>query len=201
MNSPWIYIVVIGLVLIVYSRFLPKTAASGQPQLKQEVEETIGHFAAEIEAENRELVQLISAMRKEHEAQTSTLAKRIDTLEKQVADYAAQLQQLAAAAPSGDTSRVPKEEGEPRQAQEHEAQHRQAVPPQPVAREEREADAAAALDAVAVPLMNIKARYPELFRLYEQGKSVDAIAKKLEMNKGEVSLILQLARQEERVNA
>ena len=44
----------------------------------------------------------------------------------------------------------------------------------------------------------MKLRYAELFRLHEQGKGVETIAKKLGMNKGEVNLILQLARQEER---
>ncbi len=49
-----------------------------------------------------------------------------------------------------------------------------------------------------VALMNIKQRYAELFELYELGKSMDFIAKKLGMNKGEISLILLLAKQEER---
>ena len=46
--------------------------------------------------------------------------------------------------------------------------------------------------------LSMKSRYSELFTLHDQGKSVEAIAKKLSMNKGEVSLILQLSRQEER---
>jgi hypothetical protein len=51
----------------------------------------------------------------------------------------------------------------------------------------------------APPLsLNMKSRYAELFSLHDQGKSVEFIAKKLDMNKGEVNLIIQLSKQEER---
>jgi hypothetical protein len=49
--------------------------------------------------------------------------------------------------------------------------------------------------------MNIRYRYMELFALEKQGKSIDHIAKKLGMNKGEVMLIIQLAKQEDRTRA
>lgn len=47
----------------------------------------------------------------------------------------------------------------------------------------------------------IKSRYKLLFDLYEEGKSIEAIAKKLSLNKGEVQLILGLAKQEEAYRA
>jgi hypothetical protein len=40
-------------------------------------------------------------------------------------------------------------------------------------------------------------RYPELFELYNQGKSIDMIAKAVGIQRGEVQLILQLANKEE----
>ncbi|MNJ40883.1 hypothetical protein D3C77_357880 [compost metagenome] len=40
-------------------------------------------------------------------------------------------------------------------------------------------------------------RYPELFELYDQGKSIDMIAKAVGIQRGEVQLILQLAKKEE----
>jgi hypothetical protein len=49
-------------------------------------------------------------------------------------------------------------------------------------------------------MTGIRERYAELFQLYDQNKSIDYIARKLGMNKGEVGLILELARQEERFN-
>lgn len=45
--------------------------------------------------------------------------------------------------------------------------------------------------------LNIRHRYSELFKLYDAGKSMDYIAKKCEINKGEVQLILQLGKREE----
>ena len=66
---------------------------------------------------------------------------------------------------------------------------------------EAAAPAAEALPQAAPPaerLANtIKARYKELFDLYDSGKSIEYIAKKLGRNKGEVQLILGLAKQEE----
>jgi len=43
----------------------------------------------------------------------------------------------------------------------------------------------------------VRARYKELFDLHDSGKSIEYIAKKLGKNKGEVQLIIGLARQEE----
>lgn len=42
----------------------------------------------------------------------------------------------------------------------------------------------------------IRARFPALFELHDEGKSVDAIAKSIGMNKGEVQLILRLDKRE-----
>jgi len=47
------------------------------------------------------------------------------------------------------------------------------------------------------PVNSIKTRYPKLFELDEQGKSIDSIAKLTGLQRGEVQLILQLAKQEE----
>ncbi|HZG58321.1 hypothetical protein [Paenibacillus sp.] len=43
----------------------------------------------------------------------------------------------------------------------------------------------------------VKARYKDVFDLYDGGKSIEFIAKKLGKNKGEVQLIIGLAKQEE----
>jgi hypothetical protein len=48
---------------------------------------------------------------------------------------------------------------------------------------------------------SIEERYPELFEYYRQGKSTEQIARKLGMNKGEVMLILGLAKREARQHA
>ena len=63
------------------------------------------------------------------------------------------------------------------------------------------AEAAAASSEAdhAPPVHSIKSRYAELFDLYEQGKSIDMIAKSTGLQRGEVQLIIQLAKQEESV--
>lgn len=58
-----------------------------------------------------------------------------------------------------------------------------------------------AAEAAAAGSTGIRARYPALFALHDAGKSVDYIAKKSGMNKGEVLLILQLAKREEQHRA
>jgi hypothetical protein len=54
------------------------------------------------------------------------------------------------------------------------------------------------IDEAPLLSLNMKKRYAELFNLHDQGKGVEIIAKKLGMNKGEVNLIIQLSKQEER---
>jgi len=180
-NSPWVYIALVGLALIVYSRFLPRRGNAPE-QWKQEMEETIGQFAAELEADNKEIVQLLSTMRKEHEAKVNMLAQRIDFLERQAADYSQRLAQLAAAA-----------ENKPLPAR---AEPLPKPPHEPAPPVEPAPDSAPS----PVSMTGIRERYAELFQLYDQNKSIDYIARKLGMNKGEVGLILELARQEERFN-
>jgi hypothetical protein len=48
-------------------------------------------------------------------------------------------------------------------------------------------------------IKTITERYAELFDLYRQGKSIEFIAKKIGMNKGEVILIIDLAKQGEEI--
>lgn len=185
--QPWMYVVLLGLVVIVYARFLPKeqVASSDKMTVVQEIEETIEHFAAEMDEQNQSLLDLFSKTKQDYEVELAKLAGRLETLEKQkhelsqeltkvhVKDQEAltSLEQLAA---SGESTYM---------------NSTLAVEP-PVLEEE----------PVYVGL-SMKSRYAELFSLHDQGKGVEAIAKKLGMNKGEVSLILQLSRQEEQTRA
>jgi len=174
-DAPWIYIALVGLLLLVYARLLPKSGSTaGGAPLKREVEETIEQFAEDIEADNRKLVELISRMRKEHEEQLLRLKKRIEILERRIDD-------IKSATPASRPVLQTETFSDKQCLQD---QDRDRI-------DEKE----------TVPAMNIKERYEELFRLHELGKPVDYIAKKLGMNKGEVVLIIQLSKQEERLNA
>ena len=69
----------------------------------------------------------------------------------------------------------------------------------------RQGKAAAHVDGERTELQpepaDMKSRYPEIFQYYEQGKSIEYIAKKTGMNKGEVELIIHLSKQEEQFRA
>ncbi|MNP20313.1 hypothetical protein D3C76_1128800 [compost metagenome] len=51
-------------------------------------------------------------------------------------------------------------------------------------------------DIKSEPVNSIKHRYAEVFELHEQGKSIDVIGKLVGLQRGEIQLILQLAKQE-----
>jgi hypothetical protein len=202
LNSPWLYILLVGLVLIVYSRFLPRSAGSSrQGQSAKEFQESLDSFAAVMDNENRELVQLISSMRREHEQQTGGLSMRIQRLEQQRSEQEIRLAKLSRTL---DDLLDRETRG---------LFHRTSPPPvEPALQASPNPSATIATNLVPLQeqnppstgqpsLMRIKERYSELFHLHNQGKSVDFIAKKLTMNKGEINLILQLARQEDRLNA
>jgi hypothetical protein len=168
---PWMYVVLLGLVLIVYARALPKSETVVQKNtVVQEIEETIEHFAVEMDEQNRAILDLFSKTRQDYEVEMSKLSGRLELLEKQKSQLSQELIKI----------QVTKE-------------------PEPVVQEvEEPAEVVVEADELPPYSLSMKSRYAELFSLYDQGKGVEMIAKKLGMNKGEVNLIIQLSRQEEK---
>ncbi|MZQ81561.1 hypothetical protein GQF01_05380 [Paenibacillus sp. 5J-6] len=186
--QPWMYVVLLGLVVIVYARFLPKeqVASSDKMTVVQEIEETIEHFAAEMDEQNQSLLDLFSKTKQDYEVELAKLAGRLETLEKQKHELSQELTKVHVKDQGTLTS------FEEQQAAEGETQiMNSTVVLEPPVLEEEPVYAG----------LSMKSRYAELFTLHDQGKGVEAIAKKLGMNKGEVSLILQLSRQEEQTRA
>ncbi|KRF31899.1 hypothetical protein [Paenibacillus sp. Soil787] len=200
--QPWMYVVLLGLILIVYARFLPKEQAA--PSIKtnvvQEIEETIEHFAAEMDEQNQTLLNLFSKTKQDYEIELAKLAGRLESLEKQKHELSQELTKVhvnhqtnhrtnSAADVLSDVqpaviSGIPADNS----AYSVQVTSSELVAP-------------AKESVVEEPIytgLSMKSRYQELFSLHDQGKGVEAIAKKLGMNKGEVSLILQLSRQEEK---
>lgn len=188
--QPWMYVVLLGLVLIVYARFLPKEqgATSGKMNVVQEIEETIEHFAAEMDEQNQSLIELFSKTKQDYEVELAKLAGRLETLEKQKHELSKELTKVHVKEQEdlASVSSIYQVSG-----------HKVAAA----------ASSSLGIGTVVEPVaeqepiyagLSMKSRYAELFSLHDQGKGVEAIAKKLGMNKGEVSLILQLSRQEER---
>ncbi|WP_246079156.1 DUF6115 domain-containing protein [Paenibacillus piri] len=172
-----------------------ETKGQSSPAL-HEIEETMEHFTAELEEQNQALIQLLAETKRDYELQTARLAARIELLEKQSGQSVQEIIKLSAAA----------EELQKQSAKLRETAAAAAEPVPEAVLPAAQPEAASAgepeeeLVSHTAP-MNMKARYSELFALYDQGKSTDYIARKLSMNKGEVSLIIQLAKQEERLHA
>ncbi|CAJ1315545.1 hypothetical protein PO903_14225 [Paenibacillus sp. PK4536] len=197
MNLPgWIYIVLIGAVAIVYGFLLPKArnvAATAQSMATvDKVEDTLEHYMAEIEKENEEIIDLVSKIKQESTAKQLALQEQLTEMRQRLI----QLEQkpdpviMPSAVPPVATMQNPAytqtqgtgtqgdalRESAARMAQQYS---------EPVVEEQPDTTE------------RIQDRYQELFALYENGKSIDTIAKTVGLQRGEVQLILQLAKQED----
>ncbi|TLS49822.1 hypothetical protein FE782_22720 [Paenibacillus antri] len=212
----WMIVALLGLVIILYASMLPRTPERKpvQEDFLDSVGDTLQQFAEEIESENKELIRMVGEMKREHEQRTGKLLARIEQLEKH---SAASEERRPPAAPPQSATATPAAAPRP-----FAAGVAPELPPPPLrtdrlrpesvthaAAESRPTpvDAAAPRDPdledkpVPEPASRfadtVKSRYKELFDLHDSGKSIEHIAKKLGKNKGEVQLIIGLAKQEE----
>ncbi|GIO83815.1 hypothetical protein J25TS5_07470 [Paenibacillus faecis] len=203
-GDPWFYIVLLGAAALVYALLLPgrKATQPSSPGSASELEATLEQFMSEIEKENEELIDLIAGMKQDFAAkqlaqqeQLVELRKRLVEVEQNALQYKARLdaldQQLSAA-PSrpAETASEPKSETTAADLPAARTPEIAVVQAEPAAAVETMPEEAARTESV-------RDRYPELFHLYEQGKSMDMIAKSVGIQRGEVQLILQLAKREE----
>jgi len=184
----WQYIALLGAVIAVAAFLLPKgknqkQSASSSAQMEQ-LELAFEQFMDNMENEHNDLVKMLTTslnqLREEDRVKSDALARleqrnfiveeQLSKLSQQVAASEAKLQML---------------QGNPNTAVDRsnvndnmEALHVQ--------------------EEEALPADSIQKRYAELLEMHNSGKSIEAIAKKLGKNKGEVQLILQLAMQEEK---
>jgi hypothetical protein len=186
MNEPYMYVVLIGLCILVFSSILPKSRGDKEqessPQMVKEMEETMEGFLAELEEDNQKLLDTITSMKKEHNQSISKLTDRLEGMEKQFQEERQDWRRLALErverqekAVIAEPVTVPSEPARPSEL--------------PVTLQEEE--------VLEQPAPSIRSRYEELFRMHDEGKSIEYIARKKGLNKGEVSLIFQLALQEE----
>jgi DNA-binding NarL/FixJ family response regulator len=179
----WIVIVLLGVVILLYAFLLPKTSPRKlvDEDVLDTVEDTLQQFVEEMEQENREFARMVGEMKREHERKTAALLDRIEFLERKTAMLT---EQLSAEQIAGST-------------ESKEASQPQPQPlPLPAPKPDEESAVASRSEASTV-----KSRYKEVFELYDSGKSIEYIAKKLGTNKGEVQLIIQLAKREEEADA
>lgn len=217
LDQPWMYVVLIGFLLIVYASLLPRTAGGKRQRetAASEMAEAMDVLAAELEEQHRDIAQMVSEMRKEHQERIRELAFRLEESERQrlrdkerLDELSLALERAAAVVASKEASGRPVV-GAAEQMQEASgqpaakaAEQMQEVSGQPAAGAGEEAPAEPQADAdCASGSGSLRRRYSELFLLHDQGKSVDAIARRLGMNNGEVSLIIQLAKREGEAHA
>ncbi|MFB9329727.1 hypothetical protein ACFFSY_27630 [Paenibacillus aurantiacus] len=188
MNQPWLYIVLLGGVIIVVGMMMPRKTKEPDSQGTDSMhgmEAALEQFMENMEEENRQMVELIAKSRKDAQTNAKAYDERIKQLEIRCAELERQMGKHALSAAPIPSSYIT----DKLTYAEHAALHQ--TPPlatEPVVSfepEEPEEDT------------SIRGRYPELFDLYQSGKSIESISKKLGMNKGEVQLILQLSKQEE----
>lgn len=198
--APWMYVVLLGLVCLVYAQLLPrqsKNAPSGE--MMKELEQSMELFASDMEEQNEALLQLFSDTKRDYESHLAKMSGRLEQLEKQNQLLSDQLMRpKPAELPLRQSQQMEpsRSEASPNTEAPPSAEAKPAVnvPPPVQTAEKGQADERANREPL---LMNVRERYAELFKLHEQKKSMEYIAKKLGMNKGEVQLIIQLARQEE----
>ena len=189
--DPWIYIVILGASVIGYANLKTRPEAADSTQVVSDIETTLSQFAEELEEDNKALVERIGGLKRDLEAEIHRLSGRIEALER----FTPRL--LEGAATGSAVEAASSEKPKPRKAE------RKAVKETPVASEDTvtvtatENDEPEENSSPQIEALNIKNRYTELFELNKQGKSIEYIAKKTGMNKGEVQLIMQLAKQEE----
>ncbi|MEK5164945.1 hypothetical protein NYE69_21745 [Paenibacillus sp. FSL R5-0527] len=202
-GDPWFYVVLLGVAALVYALLLPgRQASSPKNDAAKEMEATLEQYMSEIERENQELIDLVSQMKQEfaskqlaQQEQTAELRKRLSDVEFSARQSEARLESLAAsvgenvsavsvpAAAAAEASLTIASAAVSGQASEP-AALAAGPAPEPASAPEDDGD-------------HVRGRYPELFDLYEKGKSIDMIAKSTGLQRGEVQLILQLAKKEE----
>ncbi len=198
-EAPWVFIVLLGVAALVYALLLPKrqVAESSKVDAAREMEATLEQYMADIEKENEELIGMVAQMKQDFAGKQLAQQELMVELRQRLGEVEMLTRQ-------SDSRILALESG----MQQHE------VAVTEVIAEQAQPLVAAAIEPLEPPAAevqpepvllveeepqeeHVRDRYPELFDLYAQGKSMDMIAKTVGLQRGEVQLILQLARKEE----
>jgi len=184
MMSPWLSVVLLGVAIFGFAWLTP---ARGRDERGENGNEAAyDRLLEDLETENRELLGAVSKFKQEQDETVKGLVKQIAILERQM--KALSEQSAASAAIAVSVAAPPQEANPAAQTAASPAPE----PPQSAQPEEAEPEPE---PPFAPP--SIRERYAELIALHDKGRSIEHIAKSAGMNKGEVQLILQLARREE----
>ncbi|MFC5532483.1 hypothetical protein [Cohnella yongneupensis] len=194
-QSPWLSIVLLGVAITGYAWMMPKQASKDKGSEFQS-EAAYEQLLEDLEAENRELVDAVAKFKREQDDTVDRLSRRIVDMEHQMKLWSLQAQ--AATVQAAATMLVQPSVAAPSSDSEKSAIVDSDIVQAPIVQTpfiEPEAD------PIVIPPSSIRGRYPELLELHDRGRSVEQIAKAMNMNKGEVQLILQLVRREEEQHA
>lgn len=187
--QPWHYIVLIGALVLVWANLLSRRRKSGNASAEQtpaaglqQMELALEQFMENMEESQRSLADMVAVSKEQERAEAERREQRIAELEKQCQSLHEQLQNQATAAVPV-VAAVVVDQAAPLAESATDELHQAPAAPEPL------------VSAAQKP--GIRERYKQLFELYDEGRSIEQIAKRLGMNKGEVMLIQQLARQEE----
>lgn len=200
-GEPWFYIVLLGAAALVYALLLPgRQASAPKAEMARELEATLEQYMAEIENENQELIDMVAKMKQDLSSKQLAQQEQIAELRQRLGDAEAYAKQTEA--------RLELVEQALKEKPIHAASSKLVDAPL-VIQPQLEAAVAAESDHLSaeptpepdepeLPQQDlVRDRYPELFELYDKGKSIDIIAKATGLQRGEVQLILQLAKKEE----
>lgn len=155
------------------------------------MELALEQFMQSIEEENKELANIVGAAQREQKEALSASEQRIAALEKRSEELqlrCVELEQQLGEQIKGHQAEVAARLSELGSRQQVHADTSAVSSPLPAEEEMPASD-------------RISDRYADLLAMHHQGKSMEYIAKKLGLNKGEVQLIVQLSAQEERHRA
>ncbi len=196
--QPWLYLVILGAGIIGYAFMRPRDVESKRTAVVNDIEFALDQFAEELEEGNKELMVSVSGLKRDLEAEINKLNGRLSVLEKQnsisnhASDTRAEQSNMSALHQSVEWDiEKPKSR---RIVKKHDERPEEVV--EPLTKEDTKP-----VSVDKPQEKDIKNRYGAIFELHTQGKSVEYIAKKTGMNKGEIQLIIQLARQEEQFRA
>lgn len=218
--EPWIYIVLLGGVIAVIGLLRPRTQEiMDTTEIRRNMEETLEHYMTELEEENEKLLKVIERMKQEGEYRDEALRKRMDKLEQAWESKWNSLEQ-ATAQPvhteleAGYPSALSEREQEllQRAANTQDSELQETAPSQMASlsvpsghrsASSRKEELHAADEAEHHEELHeeqssapIQTRYAEIFRLFQNGWTEQAIADHLGMPIGELQLIIRLGQQE-----
>lgn len=193
--SPWLSVVLLGVAVFGFAWLSPK--AKPGDDAGPSADAAYDRLLEDLETENRELVDAVAQFKQEQDETVNRLVKQIVELERQ-------MKQLSEQSPASGTTvtyvaAVPPAAAAQTAAARPDSADRQEgpIPPAPQAAAPSAPLGSSEAEESRYQPTSVRERYAELLTLHHKGRSVEQIAKSVGMNKGEVQLILQLARREE----